>query len=106
MNTELTEAQRADIRKMARESGDPDKEGVLTNFDRDILGANRVRIDIPLRDTVMLAKHLDVLAGAIDRCRVILSYKQRDERATLLATRGLIRDAHKKINAYKRMRRD
>lgn len=101
----LTETQRAEIRQMARDTANPE-EGVLTNFDRLILGTERVRMDMPLRDTVMLAKHLEVLAAAVDRCRIIVSYKVRDERATLLAVRGLLRDANKKINAYKRVRTD
>lgn len=37
MNTELTDAQRADIRQMARDSAD--KDGVLTDFDKDQIAA-------------------------------------------------------------------
>lgn len=92
------------IRQMARDSDH--KDGVLTAFDKDILGSSKVRVDVPLRDTVMLAKHLEILAAAIDRCRIILSYKQRDERGSLLAVRGLMREANKKINAYRRIRAD
>lgn len=104
MNTELTEAQRADIRQMARDVM-ADKDG-LHQLDRDIIGYGKVRIDLPLRDTQMLKKHLDVLAAAIDRSRVILSYAQKDERGTLLAVRGFLREANKKVNAYRRIRAD
>lgn len=101
---ELTQTQREAIRKMARESDT--KDGVLTDFDTLILGKERVRVDLPLRDTVMVAKHLDVLAGAIDRCRAMLAYRQRDERGSLLAIRALLREANQKINAYRRIRQD
>lgn len=92
------------VAKMARDSAD--KEGVLTGFDQLLIGKERVRLDIPLRDTVMLAKHLEVLGAAVDRCRAILSYKVRDERGSLLAARALLREANQKINAYKRIRAD
>ena len=104
MNTSLTETQREAIRKMARESDD--KDGVLTNFDKDLIGYGRVRIDLPLRDTKMMAKHLEVLAAAIDRCRVILSYQHKDERGSILAVKGFLREANKKVNAYRRIRPD
>lgn len=100
----LSETQREAIRQMARETAN--KEGVLTDFDLLILGKERVRIDLPLRDTQMVAKHLDVLAGAIDRCRAMLAYRQRDERGSLLAIRALLREANQKINAYRRIRQD
>jgi hypothetical protein len=40
------------------------------------------------------------------RSRVILSYAQKDERGTILAVRGLLREANKKVNAYRRIRAD
>lgn len=92
------------IRQMASDSAD--KDGVLTDFDKDLIGYSKVRIDLPLRDTRMMAKHLDVLAAAIDRSRVILSYAQKDERGSILAVRGLLREANKKVNAYRRIRVD
>ncbi len=104
MNNALTEGQLEAIRKMARESGD--KDGVLSNFDKDLIGYSKVRIDLPLRDTRMMSKHLEVLAAAIDRCRVILSYQQKDERGSILAVKGLLREANKKVNAYRRIRPD
>lgn len=92
------------IRQAARDSAD--KDGILTDFDRLILGNERVQVRIPLRDTKMLAKHLDILSAAVDRSRAVLSYGVRDERGALLMVRGLLRDANKKINAYKRIRPD
>lgn len=92
------------IRQAARDSAD--KDGILTDFDRLILGNERVQVRIPLRDTKMLAKHLDILSAAVDRSRAVLSYGVRDERGALLMVRGLLRDANKKINAYKRIRQD
>jgi len=92
------------IRKAARDSAD--KDGVLTNFDLLLVGNERVQVRVPLRDTKMLAKHLDVLAAAVDRSRAILSYGVRDERGSLLAVRALLREANQKINAYKRIRPD
>lgn len=104
MNTELTDAQRADIRQMARDVM-ADKDG-MAEIDRDLIGYSKVRIDLPLRDTRMMAKHLELLAAAIDRARVILSYQQKDERGSILAVRGLLREANKKVNAYRRIRAD
>lgn len=97
-----TEAQREELRAMAR--GTADKEGVMTDFDRDIVGPQRARIDIPLRDTVMLKKHLTEVASTVERCRAILAYGQKDERATLLGIRMLLRTMNKKINSYKKIR--
>lgn len=62
MNTELTDAQRADIRQMARDVM-ADKDG-MAEIDRDLIGYSKVRIDLPLRDTRMMAKHLELLAAA------------------------------------------
>lgn len=92
------------VRQSARDSAD--KDGILSNFDLLILGNERVQVRIPLRDTKMLAKHLDLLAAAIDRSRAILSYGVRDERGALLMVRGLLREANQKINAYRRIRPD
>lgn len=92
------------IREMARDVM-TDRDG-LAQIDRDIIGNGKVRIDLPLRDTQMMAKHLEVLAAAIDRCRMILSYKTKDERGSILAVRGLLREANKKVNAYRRIRSD
>ena len=103
---ELSEDQRAAIRKMARETADDKRDGVLTDFDKMILGRPSVRVNVPLRDTVKLAKHLEVLAAAVERARAVVSYRQKDERATLLAVRGLLRDANQKMNAYRALRWD
>lgn len=92
------------VRKSARESADHD--GVLTSFDHMLIGNERVQVRVPLRDTKMLAKHLELLSAAVDRSRAILSYAVRDERGTLLAVRALLREANRKINAYKRIRPD
>lgn len=92
------------IRDMARNSAD--KEGVMTDFDRLLVGDSAVQVRIPLRDTQMTAKHLAVLAEAVERARAHLSYKTADERASLLTVRSLLRTANKKINAYKRLRTD
>lgn len=92
------------VRRMARDVM-ADKDG-LSQYDQDIIGYSKVRIDLPLRDTQMMKKHLEVLAAAIDRSRVILSYAQKDERGTILAVRGLLREANKKVNAYRRIRAD
>jgi hypothetical protein len=79
---------------------------VLTDFDRLLIGNERVQVRLPLRDTKMLAKHLDILAAAIDRSRAVLSYGVRDERGALLMVRALLREANQKINAYRRIRPD
>lgn len=92
------------IRQSARDSAD--KDGVLTDFDRLLVGNERVQVRMPLRDTKMLAKHLDILAAAVDRSRAVLSYGVRDERGALLMVRALLREANQKINAYRRIRPD
>ena len=92
------------IRQSARDSAT--KDGVLTDFDRLLVGNERVQVRVPLRDTKMLAKHLDILAAAIDRSRAVLSYGVRDERGALLMVRALLREANQKINAYRRIRPD
>lgn len=92
------------VRRMARDSAD--REGVLTQFDRDLIGSARVRIELPLRCTKALAQHLKLLAGAVERGQAVLSYRTQDERASLLAVRGLVREANQKINSYRRIRTD
>lgn len=93
----------AAVRKMARD--EMEREDHLTPFDRDLIGPN-VRIDVKLQDTASLRSNLAVLRAAIERAEAILSYKTLDERAALMATRGLLRQANKKINAYRRIRPD
>ena len=92
------------IRKMARETAHRDSP--LSEFDRDIIGKPSVRVNVPLRDTAELKVHLDLLANAVERSRAILSYQSKDQRAAILAVRGLLRQAHLKMNVYKVMRRD
>jgi hypothetical protein len=104
MNNALSEEQREGIRKMARESATRDSP--LSNFDRDIIGNPSVRVNVPLRDTVELRVHLDCLANAVERARAVLSYQGKDQRAAILTVRGLLRQAHKKMNVYRVMRRD
>ena len=94
----------AAIAKMARETATRDSP--LPNFDRDLIGNPSVRINVPLRDTAELRVHLDYLAGAVERARAVLSYQGKDQRAAIMAVRGLLRQAHQKMNVYRVMRRD
>lgn len=92
------------VRQMARDVM-ADKDG-LTEFDRDIIGYSSVRVNLPLRDTVAMAKHLAILSEAIHQARAILSYRTKNERSSILTVRGLLRQANQKINPYKRVRID
>jgi hypothetical protein len=92
------------VRKMARDvMQDRDH---LSRFDRDLIGRPSARLDVKLQDTASLRNNLAVLRAAIERCEAILSYKTLDERASLMAVRGLLREANQKINAYRRIRPD
>lgn len=92
------------IRRMARET--EHRDSPLSEFDRDLIGRASVRVNVPLRDTAELKVHLDYLASAVERARAILSYQGKDQRAAILAVRGLLREAHRKMNVYRVMRRD
>jgi hypothetical protein len=94
----------AAIRQMARDTAT--KDSPLSDFDRDIIGKPAVRVNVPLRDVAELAIHLRYLAEAVERARAILSYQGKDQRAAILAVRGLLRQAHLKLNTYKVVRRD
>lgn len=102
MTAPLSPDQRAAFRQVGRDAA-ADKDH-LSEFDRSIIGYGKVRIDLPLRDTQMMKKHLELLAAAVDRCRVILSYSQKDERGTILAVRGILREVNQKVNAYRNVR--
>lgn len=100
----LTESDREAIRKMARET--EFRDSPLSEFDRDLIGKPSVRVNVPLRDAQELAVHLRYLSEAVERARAILSYQGTDQRAAILSVRGLLRQAHMKINTYRVMRRD
>ena len=97
-----------DISQMARAVIAEDKRGgdSLASFDRSIVGDAAIRILIPLQNTAATAKHLEILAAAVERARAMLSYRIRDERALLSAVRSILREANKRVNAYRRIRRD
>jgi len=78
----------------------------LNPLDRLVVGDAAVRILLPLRNTAETAKHLQILATEVERARMMLSHRIRDERGLLLAVRSILRDANKKINPYRRVRKD
>jgi hypothetical protein len=94
----------AAIRRMAR--GVMDDKDHLSALDRDVIGPRSVRVDVKLQDSVDLARHLEVLAGAIARAQAHLNSRTLDERTKLVVARQLLREANAKINAYRRIRQE
>lgn len=76
----------------------------LTQFDRDIIGSDSVRINIPLRDPAQLKHHLQVLNATIHECILLLDRGGSKDRSLIFDVRGRIRMTGKKINCFRKMR--
>ena len=90
-------------RKIAKESelsGDR-----LSEFDRDIVGGESVRLNLPLRDPSECRRHLALIEDTAHRLRMLLE-ERRPDRSLLFMVRGEIRHLNKKLNAYRTTRRD
>ena len=88
------------IAEESRGSGD-----VLSAFDRDIVGTDSVRLNLPLRDPVECRRHLALLEDTVHRLRLLLEERKPD-RSLLFMVRGELRQLNKKLNAYRTSRRD
>lgn len=97
MNTALLGKQ---IAEESRRPGD-----VLSAFDRDIVGTDSVRLNLPLRDPVECRRHLALLEDTVHRLRMLLEERKPD-RSLLFMVRGELRQLNKKLNAYRTSRRD
>ena len=102
MNTALLGRQ---IAKESRGSPDMDPRDVLNAFDRSIVGADAVRLTLPLRDPVECRRHLALLEDTAHRLRLLLEERKPD-RSLLFMVRGELRQLNRKLNAYRTSRRD
>lgn len=84
----------------AMEGSERDPRDVLSEFDRNIVGAMSVVIKVPLRDPVEVRRHLAILEDGLHQLRFVLEGRNPD-RSLLWAVRGGIRQLNKKINAYR-----
>lgn len=78
---------------------------VLSEFDRNIVGGDSVRLNLPLRDPVECRRHLALLEDTVHRLRMLLE-ERRPDRSLLFMVRGELRSLNKKLNAYRVTRRD
>ena len=78
---------------------------VLSEFDRNIVGGESVRLNLPLRDPVECRRHLALLEDTAHRLRMLLE-ERRPDRSLLFMVRGELRSLNKKLNAYRVTRRD
>lgn len=78
---------------------------VLSPFDRDVIGADAVRLNLPLRDPVECRRHLALLEDTAHRLRMLLEERKPD-RSLLFMVRGELRQLNRKLNAYRTSRRD
>lgn len=96
--------------EIARESAPPkddlrDPRDVLTDFDRDIVGAKSVTIKLPLRDPVEVRRHLAIMEETCRALRLRLQERSTD-RGHLFMVRSVLRGLHQKLNAYRTPRKD
>ena len=80
------------------------EEDRLSEFDRNIVG-EAVRLTFPLRDPVECYRHMKM---TIETCEAILARLQHrsKDRSQLFMVRGMLRELHQKMNAYRNGRRD
>ena len=89
-------------KRIAEESLSSD---VLSEFDRNIVGGDSVRLSLPLRDPVECRRHLALIEDAAHRLRMLLE-ERRPDRSLLFMVRGELRQLNRKLNAYRIVRRD
>lgn len=77
-----------------------DPRDVLSEFDRDIVGAKSVNIRLPLRDPQECRVHLGMLEETCRALRLNLEGKRTD-RTHLFMVRGVLRELNQKLNAYR-----
>lgn len=91
----------AAARQIAAESA---RDDPLSEFDRMIIGAERVRIDLPLRDPAQVKAHLQLLIQTAESCILLIDRNIGRDRSILFDVRGRIRLISKKINHYRKIR--
>lgn len=84
---------------------DRDPRDVLTDFDRDIVGAKSVTLRLPLRDPVEVRRHLALIEETARALRLRMQERGTD-RSHLFTARGVMRQLHQKLNAYRTPRKD
>lgn len=77
----------------------------LGQFDRAIVGAKNVRLNLPLRDPVEVKRHLSMIEDTVHRLRLLLEERKPD-RSLLFMVRGELRQLNQKLNAYRRVSGD
>ena len=93
------------IAEESRGRPDMDPRDVLSPFDRDVIGTDAVRLNLPLRDPVECRRHLALLEDTVHRLRMLLEERKPD-RSLLFMVRGEMRQLNRKLNAYRTSRRD
>jgi hypothetical protein len=85
--------------KAARGMSKSDQIDVLSEFDRSIVGTC-VRLQIPTRDPVELARHMRLLIGVAERIVLEAERGGRKDRSILFSARGELRLLNQKLNAF------
>ena len=94
-------------KKIVQESkgnNDKDPRDVLSDFNRNILGASSATLRIPLRDPVELDRHLDMIIGNLQTMRAAMQ-RMGNNRSALFLARSTVHALNQKINEYKTPRR-
>ena len=86
------------------QAGD-DPRDVLTEWERDLVGPTSIDLRIPLRDPMMLRRHLALAEETFRAIRLRMERRGMD-RSDLLMARLALRILHKKLNAYRAPRKE
>lgn len=82
-----------------------DPRDTLADFDQMIVGGKSVIIKLPLRDPVEVRRHLAMIEETVRGLRLRMQDKATD-RSHLFTARGVLRQLHQKLNAYRTPRKD
>jgi hypothetical protein len=85
-----------------------DASDVLGDWERDLAsgGAKSVDVRIPLKDPMMLRRHLAMIEETCHQIRVRMERGGSKDRSDLIMARGVLRLLHKKLNAYRAPRKE
>jgi len=76
---------------------DAEDGDTISRFDRDIVGAKRVDIRLPLNDAQLVMRHLGMIENTIHDLRLAAAKLDRD-RSRLFLIRGTLRALSGKLN--------
>lgn len=94
---------RAAAKQIASESVVPETDAKVSDVYSEFV-RTAIQIRVPVRDRVLLRKHLQLLQEEIAKCEALLAQSSAKDPITIFTIASILRLANKKINAYRRIR--